>query len=75
MNSDMNVFKAKEAVDRRKKVSNFHFNEGEWIAKHWRDGYVTNEEGAMIRASTFWNNTYHEGWYIVDNETINTEEI
>lgn len=75
MNSDMTVHGAKEAVSKGKRVSNFHFGEGEWVAKHWRDGYVTNEEGNLLRATKFWMDTYYEGWYVVDNETINTEEI
>jgi len=52
----MSIAQAKECVKYGAKITHPLWNKNEFITRHWRSGYLTNENHVLIDANKFWTN-------------------
>ena len=57
----MTIADAKECVKYGAKITHPLWNENEFITRHWRTGYLTNENETLIDANKFWANIEQMG--------------
>jgi len=50
----MTIADAKECVKYGAKITHELWSENEFITRHWRTGYLTNEVGQLLPAERFW---------------------
>jgi hypothetical protein len=57
----MTIADAKQCVKYGAKITHPLWNENEFITRHWRTGYLTNENETLIDANKFWANIEQMG--------------
>lgn len=62
----MTIAQAKESVKYGAKITHELWCENEFITRHWRSGYLTNELGQLLPADRFWAH-FEEHAKMLDN--------
>jgi hypothetical protein len=70
-----NIEQAKELIKNGIKISHLLWNPGEFIMRHWRDGFYVNEDEKMIDASKFWNHRFDSGYVIWNESDVDEDDF
>lgn len=66
----MTIDQAKECLKYGAKITHSLWNSNEFITRHWRDGFLEDENGKLKIATEFFENQPDNGYTIFNEEVV-----